>query len=321
MSLTRRSLFGAALGAGFAASAAQAAAPFRGGQTAAWYRFRLGGFECTVVSDGAIALAPAHPTFGGTVASEAEVHAALTGAFLPTNAIAAQLNAIVVNTGQALVLLDAGVGPQPAFGPGSGRLPQALAAAGIAPAEIDVVAFTHAHADHAWGIADAAGADIFPNARFAMTGADFDFWTSEANLALPEPLRSLVAGTRAVALPRRARFTTLASGAEVVPGIRALPTPGHTSGHVSFHLESEGQRLLVLGDVANHHVLALRRPDWPFGFDMDPALATATRRRTFDMAAADRLQVLGYHFPWPGLGHVEVSGQGYGFVPTPWQWG
>lgn len=315
-----------ALGAGFAALAAAhapafAAAPLRGGQVAGWYRFRLGAFECTVVSDGAITVAPPHPTFGTNVATAAEVTDALRAAFLPTETMNAELNCIVVNTGRELVLLDAGVGPQPAFGPGSGRIAASLRAAGIEPASIDVIAFTHAHGDHAWGVADTNGADLFPNARFAMSAADFDFWTSEANLSLPEPIRGLVAGTRAALLPRRARFTMLAADAEVVPGIRAVPTPGHTGGHVSYHLESDGQRLLVMGDVANHHVLAFSRPDWPFAFDADPAQATATRRRVLDMAAADRLQVLGYHFPWPGLGHVERRGGGFGFVPTPWRWG
>jgi len=319
--LTRR----LALGAGFAAlaapGAARAAAPQRGGQVAGWYRFRLGAFECTVVSDGAITIAPPHPTFGAAVATEAEILAALRGAFLPTEAMQAELNCIVVNTGREVVLLDSGVGPTPAFGPGSGRIAQALAAAGIAPAEIDLVAFTHAHADHAWGIADAAGNDVFPNARYAVAAADFDFWTSEANLSLPEPLRGLVAGTRATWLPRRAKFRMMAAGEELLPGIRGVATPGHTIGHTSFHLESQGQRLLVMGDVANHAVLSLMRPDWPFAFDADPAQATATRRRVLDMAATERLQVLGYHFPWPGLGHVEARGQGFGFVPAPWRWG
>lgn len=321
MTVTRRFTLGSGLASlGMAMLPAQAAAPFRGGQVAGWYRFRLGGFECTVVSDGMIDLPP-HPTFGGNAATEAEVTAALRTALLPTDRLPTNLNCIVVNTGRELVLLDAGVGPQPAFGTGTGRLVQALTAAGIQPAEIDIVAFTHAHPDHAWGIADAAGNDVFPNARYAISSTDFDSWTNEALLAQPEPVRSFAAGTRAAFLPRRDRFTMLAVNAEVVPGIRAMPTPGHTPGHVSYHLESEGRRLLVLGDVANHHVLALRRPDWPFGFDADPAQASATRRRTLDMAASDRLQVLGYHFPWPGLGHVEASGQGFAFVPSPWEWG
>lgn len=320
--LTRR----LALGAGLAAAAApllpaRAAAPFRGGQTAGWYRFRLGAFECTVLSDGLLQLGPPHPTFGGTQATAAEVQAVLRASLLPTDGLPGQINCLAVNTGREIVLLDAGLGASPLFGPGAGSIAQALSASGIQPAEVDLVAFTHAHGDHAWGIADAQGRDVFLNARFLMTGADLDFWTAEAGLSLPEPLRSLVAGTRDVVLPRRARFATLAPNGEVAPGIRAVPTPGHTMGHVAYHLESESQRLLVMGDVANHFVIALARPDWPFGFDADPALAAQTRRRTLDMAATDRVQVLGYHFPFPGLGHIETRGQGFGFLPSPWRWG
>ena len=320
--LTRR----LALGAGLAALAApvlpaRAAAPMRGGQTAGWYRFRLGAFECTVLSDGMLQLGAPFPTFGGSAATAEEVQAVLRAAHLPADALPAQLNCLVVNTGREVVLLDAGLGAAPLFGPGGGAISQALVASGIQPAQVDVVAFTHAHADHAWGIADAQGRDVFPNARFLMTEADLAFWTAESGLSLPEPLRSLVAGTRDVVLPRRARFAALAPNGEVVPGIRAVPTPGHTLGHVSYHVESQGQRLLALGDVANHAVIALARPDWPFGFDADPALASATRRRTLDMAATDKVQVLGYHFPFPGLGHVEARGQGFGFVPSPWSWG
>lgn len=323
MPITRRSTLAAGFGIASlgAALPASAAAPLRGGQVAGWYRFRLGAFECTVISDGAINLAPPHPTFGGTVATAAEVTSLLRRAFLAEDRLPTAINCLVVNTGSQLILLDAGVGAQPVFGPGTGRLIASLTAAGIQPAEIDLVAFTHAHPDHAWGIVDAQGASLFPNARYAMSSTDFDTWTNEAMLAQPEPIRSFVAGNRAILLPRRDRFAMLAVNAEVAPGIRAVPTPGHTPGHIAFHLESEGQRLLVLGDVANHYVLALTRPDWPFAFDADPAQATTTRRRTLDMAATERLQVLGYHFPWPGLGHVEAAGQGFAFVPTPWQWG
>ena len=315
-----------ALGAGLAAAAlpvlpARAAAPLLGGQSPGWYRFRVGAFECTVVSDGQLSLGAPHPTFGGNVATQAEVEATLRGALLPATALPAQINCLAVNTGREVVLLDAGMGASPAFGPGAGRIAQALASSGIQPGQVDIVAFTHAHGDHSFGITDAQGGDVFANARYLMTGADLDFWTAEANLSLPEPIRELIAATRDIVLPRRAKFATLAPNGEVVSGIRAVPTPGHTMGHVSYHLESEGQRLLVMGDVANHFVIALARPDWPFAFDADPALASQTRRRTLDMAAADKLQVLGYHFPFPGLGHIEARGQGFGFLPTPWSWG
>lgn len=318
--ITRRFALGAGLAA-LALPAAHAAAPQRGGQVAGWYRFKVGAFECTVVSDGALNLGPAHPTFAGAAATAAEVDAVLRTGFQEGAPLRADLNCLVVNTGSQVILLDCGVGPQPAFGPGSGRLPQSLAAAGIAPAEVDIVAFTHAHADHAWGVADAAGNDVFPNARFVMTAADFDFWTAEANLSLPEPLRSLVAGTRTSLLPRRARFSMTAPNADLVAGIRAVAAPGHTIGHTCYLIENGGQRLLVTGDLANHAVIALARPDWSFAFDSDPALASASRRRVLGMAAADRVQVLGYHFPWPGLAHVEARGQGFAFIPSPWNWG
>jgi glyoxylase-like metal-dependent hydrolase (beta-lactamase superfamily II) len=319
--LTRRTVLGAGLTALAASQPAFAAAPMLGGQAPGWYRFRVGGFECTVVSDGMFTLSPVHPTFGGSVATEAQVQDALRAAFLPADRLPSQINCLVVNTGREVVLLDAGLGASSLFGPGAGGIALPLAAAGIRPEQVDVVAFTHAHGDHCWGIADGAGRDVFPEARFAMTGTDLDFWTAEANLSMPEPIRSLIATTRDVVLPRRARFAAIAANAEIVPGIRAISTPGHTLGHVSYHVESEGQRLLVLGDVANHHVLALMHPDWPFGFDADPAMATATRHHVLDMAASERLQVLGYHFPFPGLGHVETRGSGFAFTPSPWRWG
>jgi glyoxylase-like metal-dependent hydrolase (beta-lactamase superfamily II) len=321
--IRRRAALGSALGAGLAALAAPgfATAPFRGLQTAGWYRLRVGSFECTVISDGAITLAPPFPTFGGGVADAEEVQRMLAANLLPAESIQAQINCVVVNTGRQLVLLDAGMGASQAFGPGGGRLGASLAAAGIEPAQVDIVAFTHAHGDHCWGIADAQGRDVFPNARFLMTGRDLEFWTSESNTSLPAPLGPMVAATRAVVQPRRARFDTLDPNGSVAPGIRAVSTPGHTMGHVSFHVDSDGQRLLVIGDVANHALLALARPDWPFAFDADPGMAAQTRRRVLDLAATDRVQVLGYHFPFPGLGHVVTQGFGFRWLPSPWQWG
>jgi glyoxylase-like metal-dependent hydrolase (beta-lactamase superfamily II) len=113
----------------------------------------------------------------------------------------------------------------------------------------------------------------------------------------------------------------LGAQADVAPGVRALAARGHSPGHTVFRIESEGQSLLVLGDVANHSVLSLARPDWHFAFDADAAAAAETRRRILGMAASDGTQVLGFHFPWPGLGWVEAAGQGFRFAPAPWRWG
>jgi glyoxylase-like metal-dependent hydrolase (beta-lactamase superfamily II) len=320
MLFRRRAIMAAATlaTAGLAAPSARAAAPAQGGQVAGFYRFRLGAFECTVLSDGWTALDP-HPTFAVNGTPE-EVGEALRAARRRTDAVPVDFNCLLVNTGQQLVLLDSGSGANKPFGPNTGRLLENLAAAGVQPEQIDLVAYTHAHPDHCWGSVKADGTPAFPNARYALAGADFDFWAAEATGRLPDPVGMMARGTRNVLRPLAQRTTMLGAQADVAPGIRALAARGHSPGHTVFRIESEGQALLVLGDTANHSVLSLARPDWHFAFDADPAAAVETRRRILGMAASDGVQVLGFHFPWPGIGWVEAAGQGFRFVPAPWRW-
>jgi len=299
---------------------ARAAAPFLGGQAPPWHRLRLGNFELTVVSDGVLPLAPVHPIFGGSVATAAEVEAALVAARLPTDLVPAETNCLVVNTGRELVLIDTGNGPSRAFGPRTGRLVENLRGAGFTPEQFDVVALTHVHPDHAWGIEAAGGGQAFPNARYAMPAIDFDFFTAASRATAPDPLGAFVTGTRRVLLPVAGKTTMLAPGQEIVPGIRSIAAPGHSPGHLAIHIESEGRRLLLLGDAAVHPVLSLRHPDWPLVFDADPTQASVTRRALLGQAAADRIEVLSYHFPWPGLGQVEADGSAFRYLPTPWRW-
>lgn len=320
MLLGRRAMMAAAAmsAAGLAVPAARAAAPMQGGQVQGFYRFRLGAFECTVLSDGWTALDP-HPTFAVNGTAE-EVTDALRAARRPTDAVPVDFNCLLVNTGQQLVLLDSGSGAGKPFGPNTGRLLENLAAAGVQPEQIDLVAYTHAHPDHCWGSMKADGTPAFPNARYALSGADFDFWAAEATGRMPDPVGMMARGTRNVLRPVAQRTTMLGAQAELVPGIRAIAARGHSPGHTVFRIESEGQALLVLGDTANHAVLSLGRPDWHFAFDIDPAAAVETRRRILGMAASDGVQALGFHFPWPGIGWVEAAGQGFRFQPAPWRW-
>jgi glyoxylase-like metal-dependent hydrolase (beta-lactamase superfamily II) len=316
--LSRRSL--GLLAAAALAPAAQAALPLQGGNAPGFHRFRLGAFEVTVISDGWANLGPPHPTFGAN-APAAEVQGALAAARLPADRVIADFSCTVVNTGAQLILFDTGSGPGRPFGPETGRLPDSLRAAGIPPEAVDLVAFTHAHPDHAWGTLRADGSPAFPNARYAIGAADFDFWTAAERASAPDPIGAFVRGTRAALLPFAPRTTMLAPGQDVAPGIRAIASPGHTPGHLCFLVESGGEALLIAGDIANHHVLSLARPDWGFAFDADPAQASQTRARVLGMAAADRLAVIAYHFPWPGVGHVEAAGQGFRWAPIPWRWG
>jgi len=127
----------------------------------------------------------------------------------------------------------------------------------------------------------------------------------------------MVKGTRAALVPLRERITFIKEGAEVIPGVQALFTPGHTVGHTSYLLTAGGQSLLLTGDVIHHPVVSLQRPKYKFGFDTDPDQAVASRTKTLDMARSERLPFLAYHFPWPGIGHVSKDGDGYRYHPAP----
>lgn len=324
--LPRRALLGGAAALGVAGltpalppGAARAAAPRLGGPSPAWYRFPLGTYEVTVVSDGVLPL----PATGGFPDVPPErLRTLLTDNFLPTDQMPLQQNVVVVNTGRHLVLIDTGMGASMGklsrmFGDSTGRLLANLRAAGLRPEDVDAVLLTHAHCDHCWGLVDEAGARVFPNAQVAVSEADLAFWTDEAKLTGDGFTKDFVAGARKNILPYRDRLIMVRDRAEVLPGITALAAPGHTVGHHVYAISSGTETLVNIGDLAHHHVLLLRHPGWRFAYDTDPALSATTRTRMLDMLARDRLALLAYHFPWPGHGHVAKASEGYAFLPAP----
>lgn len=313
------------LGAGLAAAAlpflpAQAAVPFVGTGAPAWYRFRFGAYEATVVSDGSLPIGPPGDAFVGAGAGEIET--LLRGAFLdPANAVLEQ-NALIVNTGRNLVLFDTGMGDSMGeasrmFGPTTGRLLRNMRAAGIDPAQIDVVCATHAHCDHIWALVDANGNRNFPNAQVAIAEADLRYWTDDANKRGPAFMVPFIDGAKKNLSAYRDRMIMVQDGREVVPGITAVSAPGHTVGHTIYAIASGPNVLINTGDLAHHHILLLRRPLWEFAFDTDPRQSAQTRARLLDRFAVDRPTVLSYHFPWPGIGHVTREGEGFGWVQAP----
>lgn len=321
MTVQRRAL----LGAGLAAAAlplirAQAAAPFVGSGAPAWYRFKFGDYEATVVSDGALPLGKADESFTG--AQPGEVNAMLTANFLdPANALLEQ-NALVVNTGRQLILFDTGMGDSmgPAsqmFGPTTGRLLRNLRAAGIDPAQIDLVVLSHAHCDHCWALVDAQGNRNFPNAQVAVSEADLKYWTDDANIRGPAFMEAFIRGAQKNLSAYRDRMIMVRDGGEVVPGVIAMAAPGHTVGHMIYAVNSGPNVMVYTGDLAHHHVLLLRRPLLEFAFDTDPKQSAQTRARALDRFANERVMLLSYHFPWPGLGRVAREGEGYAWLPAP----
>jgi glyoxylase-like metal-dependent hydrolase (beta-lactamase superfamily II) len=280
-----------------------------------FYRFKVGEFEATVISDGPLSLGPLQSDIFKGVSKE-EMERIFTSNFLPTHETALDQNALVINTGKHLVLFDTGTGKGlKAFGPNTGRLLTNLSAAGIEPKDIDVVALTHAHADHCFGLMTDRGRRIFPKAQIYMAQADYDFWTDEAK-ATNDGMKLLIGGARKNLIPNRNRIVFVKDGQDIVPGVQAIAAPGHTVGHTIYMIKSGNQSLCNTGDIAHHHVISTERPQVEFAYDTDGKQAVASRLRVFNMLAADRVALVSYHFPWPGLGYIARQGGAYRYFPA-----
>ena len=296
---------------------ARAKAPLQGTPAPGFYRFRIGAFEATVVSDGPLDMGePKDGVFHGL--SKDQMIRGLTDNFLPVDNVRMEQNALVINTGDRLVLLDTGCGSSRMFGQSAGRLLGNLKAAGIDPKDIDAVVLTHAHPDHCWGLAADDGVPHFINAQIYVAQADLEFWTDESKIGGPaaDMMKAMIGGTRKQLLPLRDRVQFVKDGQEVIPGIQAMAAPGHTVGHTVYIITSEGKTLVNAGDSAHHHVLVTENPRLKFVFDTDGDQAVASRLRVFDMLTKDRVPFVTYHFPWPGLGHLAKAGDGYRYVPA-----
>lgn len=314
MQTTRRSLMTGGLALGAAAVLApgvRAAETMQGVSPASVSRYRIGNFEVTALLDFKRPTDKPEAIFGTNQKPE-DVAALLEANFLPPDKMVNMFTPVVVNTGKELVLFDTGLGAA-----AGGQLPERLKAAGLSAEQIDVVVITHCHPDHIGGVAT-EGKPTFPNARYAIGETEYQFWSAPERLSGgTEGPAKLVAANLT---PFREKMTFLKDQGEVVSGIRAVAAPGHTPGHMTFHIESEGSRLLLGADFCNHYVLSLQRPDWEVRFDADKAAAAATRKKLLDMIAADRIPFTSYHMPFPAVGYVEKSSEGgYRYVPATYQ--
>ena len=316
--VTRRTLLAGSAAAALAAgtASAAAAAPPAGRPTPGVYRYKIGTFELTALYDG-IWYRPITDKFIRN-APFAEVEHALADAFMPADKLATPFTTLVVNTGKKLVLIDTGTGGQ--IAPSAGALRDNLAAAGIDPKAVDLIVISHFHPDHINGIKDKDNDLVFPNAEIMVPAAEWNFWMDDANMnAAPAEQKLTFRNQRRIFSDIARRVTRFTPGAEVAPGILTLAAPGHTPGHTVCSIHSGDQSLLVLGDTAQHPAVFARHPDWQAAFDIDGDAAVATRKKLFDRAAADRMLVTGYHFPFPACGHLIKTASGYEHVPVEWQ--
>jgi glyoxylase-like metal-dependent hydrolase (beta-lactamase superfamily II) len=285
-----------------------------GNKAPAWYRFKLGDFEATVVSDGTLNLGPAAGLYPKT--PKETVEGVLASQFLPSAPVVVQENCLVLNTGDKLVLFDSGMGSYKVFGPAAGRLENALAASGIKPDDIDAIILTHGHIDHLSGIMSDDGKRLFPNAQIIMSKVEHDFWTDEAKTSSTGVMKLLVDSARKNLLPNRDRMVFVEDGKEAIKGVSVVSSRGHTPGHTAYLLSSAGQNFLFTGDIVTNTAISFGHPDWVFSFDADPAMASETRKRVLDMATQDKITLIGYHFGFPGIGHAAKEGDAYRFVPA-----
>lgn len=263
------------------------------------HRFQIGGFRALVIQDGGRpgsleAMIKRYPD----VPQEALENAARELG-IDWEAIELSRNILLLDTGSQRVLVDAGEGI------GDGQLTDALPAAGISPETVDTIILTHGHGDHIGGLTDAEGRLLYPNARYVMWKTEWDFMLELAQ-QVEDP--DYAAFIRRNLLPIQDRISLIESETDIQPGIRALPAPGHTVGHMALLIESGGERLLHIVDAA-HHPAQITYTDWSPRFDRQPELARVTRRTLIERAARENLPVMTYHFPFPGLGRVVQRGQ------------
>jgi glyoxylase-like metal-dependent hydrolase (beta-lactamase superfamily II) len=284
---------------------------FAGVQAPGLYRLKVGDFEVTVLSDGNLPFQV--ELFTG---NPDRAQRLLEDAFVPKQNPTTSVNAWLVNTGRKLILVDTGASTH--FGPTLGRLPDNLAAAGVHPDAIDAVVITHMHPDHVPGLVSADKQMLFKNATVHLGADEYAFWTSDEIYAkAPDGAKPFFDLARMAIKPYvdAGKVQTYKDGSEILAGLAAAAAPGHTVGHSMIRVSSAGRDLLLWGDIVHCAALQFAEPDRSIAYDIDPAMAIASRKKVFEMVTTDRLLFAGAHLPFPGLGNTIKGATGYTYVP------
>ncbi len=294
-----------------------AKAPMQDAQVPGFFRFHVGAFEITVLSDGNLIL----PAAGLAInVPEVQLKGFLRSNMRSTQQRVGHINAALINTGAELILIDVGSGAN--FQSTAGKLAENLEASGYSLDQVDKVIMTHAHPDHIWGLTDEfEGAPRYANASYVMSAADWDFWTAkETGSKVPASIQGFAIGARKHLLPLAKKTKMAKANEQIVQGITLVSTPGHSPGHSSVLIEQGDDKLLITADAITDAQVSFEHPDWHPGLDLDPEMAVKSRKSLLKMAAAERLTVLGYHLPFPGVGHVAARGNSYRWVPSSFEW-
>ena len=222
-------------------------------------------------------------------------------------------NLTLARDGERTILFDAGSGPD--FQNSAGKILDALEAIDVEPSDITHVVFTHAHPDHLWGLLDDFDEPLFPNAHYLISKAEWDFWLDPNTVSkIGEARQVFAAGAKRRLKIIEDQITRFDFEAEILPGVRAINTAGHTPGHTAFELRSGSQSAVVVGDVLTNAYYSFQKPQWPIGSDQDRDMGIVARKNLLDQLASDQMMMIGFHIAYPGIGRVERNKSAYRFV-------
>ena len=264
-------------------------------------RLQIGNLEAYALADGHLVV-PNDAQLLGVGHPPSEIADVLAAAGLPRDKIRLDIQCLLVKAADRVILFDTGL-VDAAF-PDAGHLMESLALANVAPSAVTDIFISHAHSDHISGLVTKAGALAFPAAAIRMSAPE---WAAlQANT--DDESKRFVAAVAS-------KLSAFEPGAQVLPLVKAVATPGHTPGHSSYEIGADADRLFYLGDLAHHSIISVQRPAWSIQVDADHSGADAMRQQTLAKLAADRTRVFAGHFPFPGIGQVVAAGQGLVWKP------
>jgi glyoxylase-like metal-dependent hydrolase (beta-lactamase superfamily II) len=297
----------------FIAALAAAASLHAADEGPGWYRTKIGGVSVTALWDGTMDLAVdemfAHP-------GPAQLKALLARAYLKTT-VPMTVNAFVVDDGRRVVLIDTGTGASRMFGDRLGHVQANLRAGGYTPEQIDEIYLTHMHTDHVGGLT-LDGRAVYPRAVVRADAREAAHYLSREKLTAAGGDKEDVESAIAMLEPyvRSGRFKPFDGRTALAAGVRALPMHGHTPGPTADVVESDGEKLVLWGDLVHVAAVQFPRPDATVSFEASPSQAAARRAQLYRDVAREGAWIAGAHIGFPGIGKLRAEADGgYTWVP------